>query len=127
MTMTEAIRREFSCSEDWKERLSKNRLREVNRWRSAAMAADNLVDELLFTGFADKSNIIRKSPSFPETWGTFESEMKEAYELRNKLAHASEYAATRDAAVKTCHIVRKIEHWIAHLGVWPSKQTPGGG
>lgn len=126
MTMEAAIRREFTAPDKWKKLLSEDRLHEINRKRKAAEAADNLVDDLLLTGFADKSNIIRRSPSFPEAWGAFESEMTEARELRNNLAHANEYAATRDAAAKVCNTVRNIEHWIAHLTAWPSTQTRGG-
>jgi hypothetical protein len=52
--------------------------------------------------------------------------MNEAKGLRNSLAHANDYAATREAAAKVCDIVRRIEHRIAHLSEWPSKETPGG-
>jgi hypothetical protein len=63
--------------------------------------------------------------STDEGKGKFEREMNEAQELRDNLAHANEYAATREAAAKVCDTVRNIEHWIAHLSAWPSAQTTG--
>lgn len=126
MTMADAIRRELNGSDEWKNRLSKKGRDEVDIKHRAAIAADNLVDDLSCTGFGDKKNIILKSPSFPELWRTFDSDMIEARDLRNNLAHANNYAATRDAAAKVCGTVRKIEHWIQRLSNWPSKEAPGG-
>jgi hypothetical protein len=118
ITMAEAIRREFNGSEEWKTRLSECRLLGLMRKQGVAKAADNLVDDLLFTEFADKITIIRKSPSFTESKRRFEAEMGEAQKLRDNLAHANDYAATRDAAAKVCDTVRKIEHWIQRLSAW---------
>jgi hypothetical protein len=126
MTMADAIRREINGSDEWKKRLPKDRLDKVESQRSAAIAADTLVDDLLLTQFCDKVTIIRKSPRFTGGKGKFEDEMKEAQALRDNLAHANEYAATREAAAKVCDTVRKIEHWIARLSERPSTQTPGG-
>jgi CBS domain-containing protein len=126
MTMTEAIRREFDGSDQWKTRLSEERLAGILSKRDKAMAADTEVDELLFTQFDDKITIIRKSSRFAGSKSAFEREMKEARDLRDNLAHANEYAATREAAARVCDTVRTIEHWIAQLSNWPSKQTPGG-
>jgi CBS domain-containing protein len=126
MTMADAIRREFDGSNGWLDLLSQRRKDEIEKWRRAAAAVDNLVDDLLLTGFGDKKNIILKSPGFPGAWKTFDSDMNEAKGLRNSLAHANHYAATREAAAKVCDTVRRIEHWIAQLSEWPSKQAPGG-
>jgi hypothetical protein len=126
MTMTEAIRREFDGSDEWKPRLSEGRLAGVLNKRVEAMTADTQVDDLLFTQFDDKITIIRKSSRFAGSKSAFKSEMKEARDLRDKLAHANDYATTRDAAAKVCDTVRKIEQWIEHLSNWPSKQAPGG-
>jgi hypothetical protein len=121
VTMAEAIRREFDGSDQWKTRLSEGRLAAVLSKRKMAKAADTLVDELLFTQFDDKITIIRKSPRFDRNKSAFESEMKEARDLRDKLAHANQYAATREAAAQVCDTVRKIEDWTARLSKWPSK------
>jgi hypothetical protein len=126
MTMADAIRREFKSSNAWLDLLPQRRRDQIEKWRSAAVATDNLVDDLLLTGFGDKKNIIQKSPSFTQTWKTFDDDMIEAKGLRNSLAHANHYAATREAAVKVCNIVRRIEHWIAQLSQWPPMHAPGG-
>jgi hypothetical protein len=126
MTMAEAIRREFDGSDRWKSRLPTDRLDKVESKLKAAIAADNVVDDLLFTEFCDKITVIRKSKRFSEGKGKFEREMNMAQELRNNLAHANDYAATRDAVTRLCDTVRKVESWIEHLSSWPSQQTPAG-
>jgi hypothetical protein len=123
MTMADAIRRDCDGSDRWKRRLSKDRLDKVESKQKATIAADNDVDELLLTQFCDKTTIIRKSERFTESKGKFEHEMNEAQELRDNLAHANEYAATREEAAKVCDTVRKIEQWIALLSQWPSPQV----
>ncbi len=125
MTMADAIRREFNDSEGWKTRLSERQRRELMRKRKAAKVNDNLVDDLLLTQFIDKISIILESPSLTESKSRFESEMNDTRMLRNNLAHAKDYAATRDSAAKVCDTVRNIEHWIAHLSEWPSARAPG--
>ena len=126
MTMAEAIRREFGGSDQWKGRLSGERLDKVESKRKAAIAADNVVDDLLFTEFCDKITVVRKSERFSEGRGRFQREMNNAQELRDNLAHANDYATTRDDAIKVCDTVRKVESWIEHLSNWTSKQAPAG-
>jgi hypothetical protein len=126
MTMAGAIRRESNRPNEWKARLPDARRRKLEEERQAVAADDNLVDDLVFTQFDDKITIIRKSSCFTEGRTRFESEMKEARDLRDNLAHANDYATTRDAAMKVCDTVRKIERWIAHLSSWPSKQASAG-
>ncbi len=121
MTMAEAIRREFGASNEWKNRLSENRRNNVDSERRKAKADDNLVDDLLLTQFADKITIIRKSCKFAGSKTRFEAEMAEANNLRDNLAHANEYAVTRDAAAKVCAVVRNVENWIEYLNAWPSQ------
>ncbi len=123
MTMTDAIRREFDSSNRWLDLLSQPRRGEIDKRRRSAIATNNFVDDLLFTGFGDKKNIILKSPRFPRAGTTFDSDMTEAKDLRNRLAHANQYAATREAAAKVCKTVRTIEYWIAQLSEWPSTQV----
>lgn len=126
MTMADAIRRGFDSSNDWLDLLSQGRRVEIDKRRRTAIATNNLVDDLLFTGFGDKKNIILKSRRFPRAWKAFDSDMTEAKDLRNCLAHANQYAATRETAAKVCATVRKIEHWISQLSEWPLKQAPAG-
>ena len=127
MTMADAIRREFNIPDEWKSRLPPKRLEKMKRKREVTKADDNLVDDLLFTQFCDKTTIIGKIQRFTEAGGKFERDMSEAQDLRNSLAHANEYAATRENAAKICNTVRNIENWIAELSRAPLKQAPGEG
>lgn len=129
MTMAAAIRREFGDSTQmrWKSRLANKRRQKIEQRRRTAMKADRWVEDLLFTEFADKMNIIAKSPRFKRNNADFENEMKEAKNLRNLLAHANDYADTPKAAVEVSRRVRTIEKWIAFLDGWTPAQAANGG
>jgi len=120
MTMADAIRRESGSTDRWKDRLSDSRKENIDRQRKDAVADDNLIDDLLFTQFCDKITIVRKSPAFEVSKSQFDAEMAQAQKLRDNLAHANDYAATRDAAAKVCAIVRNVEEWMKHLNGWLS-------
>jgi hypothetical protein len=120
MTMADAIRREFNGTEGWKQRLSSDRQGTIQDEYDKVAADDNLVEHLLFTQFADKIAIIRKSPDFALGKNAFEAAMKAAQKLRDKLMHANDYASTRPAAIKVCETVRSIEQWIDLLSSWPA-------
>ncbi|MGH7071595.1 MAG: hypothetical protein ACREFO_16505, partial [Acetobacteraceae bacterium] len=121
MTMADAIRRELGNSDGWKDRLPSRRKDNIDCEREKAAADDNLVDDLLFTQFADKITILRKSPAFQASTTRFKDEMSKAQKLRDSLAHANDYAATRGAAANICAVVRSVEEWMKHLNDWPSK------
>jgi hypothetical protein len=123
MTMAAAICREFKGADGWKDRLSDGRKTKLDCQRRKAKVADTWVDDLLLTQFADKTTIVRKSRSFTTSKSRFETEMVEAQSLRDNLAHANDYASTRDAAARVCAIVRNIEDWIGRLNEWPSART----
>jgi hypothetical protein len=128
MTMADAIRREFGSTDGWMERLSDGRKAKIQTEFDQAESDDNVVDRLLFTQFVDKVILLKKSPSFTASKTRFEADMQTAQDLRNKLAHANDYAASRDAAAQVCATVRMIEHWIAQLSAWPaSASTAAGG
>jgi CBS domain-containing protein len=119
MAMTAAIRRECAHLVDWKSRLSEGRLQRLMQKASDANAADNYVDDLLLTDFADKATIIGKSPHFEFSRSQFETDKSAAQRLRDNLAHANLYAETREAAKGLCATVRTIERWIERLSAWP--------
>ena len=123
MTMAAAIRREFKGADGWKDCLSDGRKTKLDCQRRKAKLADTWVDDLLLTQFADKTTIIRKSRSFTTSRSRFETEMAEAQSLRDNLAHANDYASTRDAAARICAIVRNVEAWIEYLNEWPAPGT----
>lgn len=120
MTMTGAIRREFQDSTEWKRRLPAERCLKVEEKRSVAAKDDNWVDDLFYTEFADKKVIILDSGLFSASKGSFKSAMERAESLRNRLAHANEYASTREAALAVSKTVQDIENWIGWLNAWPS-------
>jgi hypothetical protein len=126
MAMADAIRREFKESKSWKERLSDRRRSEVEEKRRVAWKDDNWVSDLLFTGFADKVTIIRKS-DFGARHENFAGDMARARQLRNHLAHANDYAETRKAAAEVCNIVRKVKYWIEQLSAWSGPEAIGRG
>ena len=116
MIMADSIRREFQGSEDWICRLSPNRQAKVRDKVAEAKVQDVFVEMLLLTEFGDKVTLIKKRPDFCWGKGAFEGELNQVQSLRNNLAHANDYAATREAAKRTCETVRLAETWIGRLG-----------
>ncbi len=128
MTMADAIRREFSGTDEWMSELPDLRKSKIRDEFALARSDDNVVDLLLFSQFSDKVAVIRQSPALPSSKRGFDADMKAARKLRDKLAHANDYAASRDAAREVCATVRMIEHWIAQFSAWPaSAATAAGG
>jgi hypothetical protein len=82
-----------------------------------AQREDGPIDPLLFTQFADKVTIIRRS-SFADGNDTFADELKKIQSLRDHLAHANDYAASPEAAAETCRIVRSIDQWNERFLRW---------
>jgi hypothetical protein len=115
MTMVEAIRSEFNECDDWMNRLSSKRRSEVRAKAAAAKVEDTFVDELLYTEFCDKVTIIRKKPDFPGSRRAFDNDLRKIQSLRDNLAHANNYAATRDDAADVCETVRLMDRWIEWL------------
>jgi hypothetical protein len=116
--MVNAIRSECDDTEGWLERLPEKRRKILQTEIDKTRVDDGLVDALLFTQFADKVTIIRRSPRFPFGKGRFESELKQAQSLRDHLAHANDYAASPDAARNVCSAVRLIDKWNKELSGW---------
>jgi hypothetical protein len=127
MTMANAIRREFGGLNAWMDRLSADRQGKIRCEYRKAASDDNAVELLLFSQFADKVTIIRKSSLFSIGKNKFEAAMKAAQKLRDKLAHANDYAASRESAAQVCQTVRTIEHWIAQLSTWPTSAPTASG
>jgi hypothetical protein len=118
ITMAQAIRREFNQSEDWIDRLSAPRKGKVRKDAAEAKTQDTFVDTLLYTQFCDKVTIVRKSPHFCWSKTSFDADLGKVQSLRNDLAHANDYAATREAASQVCETVRLMDDWIEKLASW---------
>jgi hypothetical protein len=126
MVMAEAIRRDCRTPDEWKSRLGQ-RLSKLEDKVDQARKDDGWIDDLLFTEFADKKKIIKNSPAFQASKTRFEQNMRDVEELRNRLAHANDYASSPKAAMSLCETVRTIESQIEFLQTWPLTRRPDQG
>jgi hypothetical protein len=87
---------------------------------------DTFVDELLFTQFADKVMIIKKSAVMSSNRTRFKNDLGRVRKLRDALAHANDYAGNRGEAREVCETVRIMDTWIEKFGRWIScfKEVP---
>lgn len=108
ISMAEAIRANTGTSEDWMPYLTAERRQEIRKQISRSRKGDGFVDELLFTKFGDKSDILLQRFCLPSSNGDLQHSFSAIRELRNNLAHANEYAATPEEARKVCAIVRDL-------------------
>ena len=106
--MFEAIKREFPDNNNWNLLLSKGRQKKIEEEIRRSRQGDNLVDELLFTQFCDKSEILVNGFQIPDSKSMFRKRMEKIQALRDRLAHANEYAASANDARNVCVIVRDL-------------------
>jgi hypothetical protein len=115
MTMAEVIRREFNTALGWIDRIPNGARASFEKRIKKARNANNEVDPLHLTLFSDRISIISSAPCFAKNSERFNTELNELRGLRNKLAHANEYAADRRSAKSVCVMVEKAEFWIQQL------------
>jgi hypothetical protein len=108
ITMAEAIKRTFSANPDWMPLLSKDRQAKIDEEIRKSKDSDAFVDPLLFTQFADKRTIITKTCQIGESRSALGGRLKTIENLRDKVAHANEYAATPKQARNVCAVVRDL-------------------
>jgi hypothetical protein len=120
ITMAQAIRREFDESDGWMDRLSMERKSKVREKASVGKSEDTFVGAVLYTEFCDKVTIVRKSSNFRWSKTSFERDLDKVQSLRDDLAHANNYAASREAARQVCETVRLMDQWIEKLATWPA-------
>lgn len=118
--MANFIRHEYPQSSKWLEFLSEERQEKVRGEIQRSRISDAFVDDLLFTQFADKVRIIRKSSVISLNKSQFKKDLGRVRDLRNALAHANDYAANRDTACEVCETVRIMDNWIEQFGRWLS-------
>jgi hypothetical protein len=109
-----------TAADAWLGRLDNYRRSRVLTHIRAARQADTYVDDLSCTYFDDKATIVRTSEKFAWDDEEFAEAMDKARKLRNALAHAHEYAATRKAAQQVCATVSAVSSWIDLLTPSPS-------
>jgi hypothetical protein len=116
LLMAAAIRAQFRerPDEDWLGKLGNRRLAVEQNWQK--LKADSLeIDLISATQFADKRQILAKSELLQCTRIRAEREFGAIEDLRNGLAHANNYASTKETAHKTIEAVRLARNWIALL------------
>ena len=104
ISMFEVIKREHPNDDDWKHYLSVGRRDKINEEIERSHQGDGFVDELLFTQFCDKSEILLNGFQLPRS----KTSLRGIQKLRDSLAHANEYAASPEQARNVCAVVRNL-------------------
>ena len=100
--------------EDWLVKLGDRRGCVQQEWQK--LKASGLeIDLIAATQFADKRLILAKSGLLQCSRTQAEREFGAIEDLRNSLAHANNYASTKESAEKTIETVRLARKWIAVL------------
>jgi hypothetical protein len=119
LIMAEVIRRRSGEPELWIGRLSDGRAGGVHEKVAAAKQENTSVDPLLYTEFCDKVTLIAEDWPLPKDGAlrkpVFKRDMHGIEDLRNNLAHANDFAATREAARRLCERVRRLDLWTMSL------------
>jgi hypothetical protein len=107
MTMAAFIRQRHPDDDDWLKYLAETRQRKLQVELTKAKADDNYVDMLLFTEFCDKREIVKLQ--FPEDRReTLGKVLLDIEKLRDRVAHANEYASSPNQAKTLCEVVREL-------------------
>ena len=101
--------------EEWLSLLSPARRKKVEGKIVSLRKNDTFVSKLLATDFADKVDVIVKQGLLEGSKTSLRKEFREIEKLRNALAHASEFASTRDAAKKVPLTVEATLRFMAEL------------
>lgn len=108
IVMSAAIRSKYPTSDDWLVHLSSGRRKKVWEKFESSRENDSEVDALLYTEISDKATIVRRSWDLGESQKQLKEHFKRIRKLRDKLAHANDYATTLDDAIGVCRTVRKL-------------------
>jgi hypothetical protein len=108
ISMFEAIKREYPSNDDWRQFLSDGRRDKINEEIEQSHQGDGFVDDLLFTQFCDKSEILFKGFQLSQSKTVIRRQLEQIQSLRDKLAHANEYASSPEQARNVCAVVRSL-------------------
>lgn len=108
ISIFEAIKQAYPSNEQWKRFLSDGRREKINEEIEQSHRGDGFVDELLFTQFCDKSEILLKGFQLPRSKTIIRGQLERIQELRDKLAHANDYASLPKQQRNVCAIVRSL-------------------
>ena len=99
-------------AESWLAFLSKGGRKKVSEKIDKSKHDDSFISEIVCTELKDKCTIIRKQQLIPGSQKLLKRDFSAICKLRNQLAHANDYAATSDRALKVCSVVKTI--WKIH-------------
>ena len=103
-------------SEGWLGLLSAGRCKKVRQQIREAKLNDTFVSDVAYTELKDKASIVIKSKLLKGgSRTTLEKQFEAIRELRDSLAHASEYAKTLQAAEQVSHTVNAILHFVNQM------------
>lgn len=108
ISMAEAIERSYPAPDDWLRHLSPSRRQKIREEIDKSKDRDGFVDELLFTQFCDKRDILTRLPCLSRRKKSLRDRLKRIEKLRNRLVHANDYAATPEEARNVCDVVRSL-------------------
>jgi hypothetical protein len=113
LLMAAAIRARFR-EDEWLVLLGDRRECVEREWEKQK-ASGLEIDRIAATQFADKRQILVKSGLIRCSRSRAEREFRSIENLRNGLAHANNYASTREGARKTIAAVRLARKWVVVL------------
>ena len=121
LTMYEAINRHFGKREDWTKHLDKCRLCSAKDKFHDQRKRGSDVDLLLCTQFCDKRDILIKSFDLAQMTGigkkTLGKQFRAIENVRNNLAHASNYAMSFEEAEQLRATLRNLRELRSHLNL----------
>lgn len=116
LLMSDWIRQHCQSEREWLEKLGDGRPKEIEKQWTKLQANDLAIDKLTATHFSDKYKLVMKLGSFEDPEES-ENELFRVKELRNRVAHAGDYALTQETARETIEVVGLTRKWIRFLGV----------
>ncbi len=122
--MAEALRVVFPDGDGWLHHLKPPRRKGLEEKCIALRHRDMELDKLVVAEFCDKKEaLIGSDVPLPFGKGKAAKQLEQIEALRNGLAHAGEYAGTREAAALCAETVRLTQSWIDYLTGWVSAHS----
>ncbi len=120
--MSDWIREHSQSEQEWLELLKDGRPKEIEKQWKKLQVNDLAIDKLTATHFSDKYKLVVELGTFEDT-GRSENELYRIKELRNRVAHAGDYALTQETARETIEVVGLARKWIRLLGAEPDNRA----
>jgi hypothetical protein len=118
LLMSDWIRQRCQSEQDWLKLLDDGRHKAIEKQWGKLQDNDLAIDRLTATHFSDKYKLVVKLGSFGDADGC-ENELYRIKELRNRVAHAGDYALTQETARETIDVVGLARKWTSLLGREP--------